>query len=114
MAKKNVSRCSIPVRNGKNELYVKIKNNTAAQKARKLAMKAYDKDSAEKESLPIYLNDKLIKSDILKYGEDKVYKIDVSNVSRKVVFEATQFSGGKGLSVSSKNRGFINAEIGIK
>ncbi|MFB4162932.1 hypothetical protein ACE1TI_03615 [Alteribacillus sp. JSM 102045] len=113
MAKKNVSRCSIPVRN-KKELYVKIKNNSAAQKPRKLNMNAYDKDSVEKESLPIYLNDQLIKADTLKYGEEKIYKIEAANVKRKVVFETTQIKGGSGLTVSSKNKGAIHAEIGIK
>ncbi|SDH96597.1 hypothetical protein SAMN05192534_11679 [Alteribacillus persepolensis] len=114
MSKKNVSRCAIPVRNNKRYVYVKMKNNNVQQKPRKLTIKAYDKDSETKEALPIYYNDQLIETDTLAFEEEKIYKIDVANVKRKVVFEATQFKGGSGMSVSSKNKGAVNAEIGIK
>ncbi|MDQ0300687.1 hypothetical protein J2S78_003155 [Salibacterium salarium] len=114
MSKKNVSRSSIPVKKGKTEMLVKIINGSIGKETRKLQMNAYDKDSEQKESLPIYLNDKRTHTATLKPGGEQIYKIDVSGVNKKVVFEAIQMKGGSGLSVKSKNSGTINAEIKIK
>ncbi|RSL29069.1 hypothetical protein D7Z54_33185 [Salibacterium salarium] len=114
MSKKNVSRSSIPIRNGKTDMLVKIINDSTGNETRKLQMYAYDKDSEQKESLPIYLNDTRTHAATLKPGGEQIYRIDVSGVKKKVVFEAIQMKGGSGLSVKSKNKGTINAEIRIK
>ncbi|HZG59249.1 MAG TPA: hypothetical protein VEY68_01815 [Anoxybacillus sp.] len=113
MAKRNISRCSIPVKNGKRKLLVKVKNSDN-KNSRTFKLNAYDKDSVTKESLPIFLNDKPKNEDTLGPGSEKVYSIDVTNVKSKVVFEIIQEKGGSGISVSTKNKGPSSAEISLK
>ncbi|KAF0818632.1 MULTISPECIES: hypothetical protein [unclassified Cytobacillus] len=110
MAKRNVSRCSIPAK-GKEKLLVKIKNSSE-ENSRTFKLNAYDKDSETKESLSI--NDKPACQDTLGPGSEKVYTIDAAKVKSKVVMEIIQEKGGSGISVSSKNRGLYNALITLK
>ncbi|MDZ5474093.1 hypothetical protein SM124_20425 [Bacillus sp. 31A1R] len=111
MAKRNISRCSIPAK-GK-AILVKVRNSHTEQ-SRKFNLNAYDKDSDLKESLGIFLDGKPIKSDTLQPGTERIYKVDVANVKRKVSFEIIQESGGSGVSVSTKNKGPASVEISIK
>ncbi|MDT8862083.1 hypothetical protein N0O92_17880 [Alkalihalobacillus sp. MEB130] len=114
MAKRNISRCSVPVKRAKdNMLYVKVLNTSEAY-SRNFKMRAYDKDAVSEESLPIYLDDKLIDKDKLGAGKEVIYVVDVENVKRKVVFEIIQEKGSSGIGVSSKNRGPVNVEIRFK
>ncbi|PWW32558.1 hypothetical protein DFO73_101823 [Cytobacillus oceanisediminis] len=113
MAKRKVSRCSIPAKNGKENLLVKI-INSSEEKSRIFKLKAYDKDSETQESLPVFFNNKPKNEDTLAPGSEKVYSIDAAGVKRKVVLEIIQEKGGSGISVSSKNRGSSNIQITLK
>ncbi|RBP96098.1 hypothetical protein DFO70_102425 [Cytobacillus firmus] len=110
MAKRNVSRCSIPAK-GKEKLLVKIKNSSE-ENSRTFKLNAYDKDSETKESLSI--NDNPSCEDTLGPGSEKIYRVDAAVVNTKVVLEIIQEKGGSGISVSSKNRGSLNALITLK
>ncbi|MFD2706503.1 hypothetical protein [Salibacterium lacus] len=114
MAKRNVSRSSIPVKPGKNEMTVRLRNDSVNHQTRQLHINAFDKDDDQKEPLPIYHDGQKTNSVVLTPEQGKLYTIDATGVKRKVVFEAVQTKGGKGLSVKSKNAGNVNAEIRIK
>ncbi|MRX72493.1 hypothetical protein GJU40_10080 [Bacillus lacus] len=111
MAKRNVSRCSIPA-GGKTSILVKVKNS--ASQDRTFSMNAFDKDSETKEALLISLDGKEINTDKLAPGTEKTYKVDTASVKKKVSFEIIQEKGGSGISVSSNVKGPSNVEITIK
>ncbi len=113
MAKRNISRCSIPVKNGKDTLLIKLKNSNEKD-SRTFKLNAYNKDSDTQESLPIYLDNKPTNADTLGPGSEKIYSIDAKNVKRKVVFEVIQETGGSGISVSTKSKGPSSVEISLK
>ncbi|WP_240377301.1 hypothetical protein [Bacillus piscicola] len=114
MPKKNVSRCSIPVKRHEKKAFVKITNNNANEEKRILSIAAYDKNDEDQKHIPIFVDQKRAETITLKPAEAKVCEIDVTNVAKKVVFECTQTGGGSGLSVSSRSSGPIHSEIGIK
>lgn len=113
MANRNISRCSIPAKNGQEKLLVKVKNSND-KTSRTFELNAYDKDSDTKESLPIFINNMPKNTDTLGPGSEQVYSIDATNVKRKVVFEIIQEKGGSGISVSTKNKGPSSVEISLK
>lgn len=114
MSKRNISRCTIPVKKAKdNMLFVKVTNGNMDY-SREFKMNAFDIDSLEKELLPVYVEENISDRDTLKAEEEKVYKIDVTGVKSKVVFEIIQEKGGSSIGVSSKNKGSSDVEIRFK
>lgn len=113
MSQTNVSRCTIPTKKGKNNLYVKVKNKNE-KLSRQFNMNVYDKDSLTKELLPVYLDDQLTHIDTLEPGAEKVYRVDVSSVDGKVIFEIIQKKGGSGIKVSRNNKSPASVELQIK
>ncbi|MFM9278802.1 hypothetical protein [Paenibacillus jiagnxiensis] len=113
MSQTNISRCTLPAKKDSDSLYVEIRNSNE-KFSRQFNLNAYDKNSSEKESLPVYVDDQLTLKDTLEPGSQKVYRIDVSKVDGKIVFEISQTKGGSGIKVSRNNKNPASVVLQLK